>query len=105
MLNPKVKLKHEAHYWTTDQTGTRVSNFESLHLKAIWYPSQGGKWGSWKYKPAIGLGWIKGWGNDDLVLGYRSIGSSADQLGPSGPQNRLESKYSHFYAQPSTSEA
>ncbi len=81
MLNPKVKLKYEVHYWTSDQTGMRLSNFESLHLKAIWFPSQG-EWGSWKYKPAIGLEWIKGWGNDDLVLGSRSIGSSADQLGP-----------------------
>ena len=81
MLNPKVKLKYEAHYWTSDQTGMRLSNLESLHLKGIWFPSQG-EWGSWKYKPAIGLEWIKGWGNDDLVLGSESIGSSADQLGP-----------------------
>jgi hypothetical protein len=81
MLNPKVKLKYELHHWTSDQTGTRQSNFESLHLKGIWFPTQG-EWGSWKYKPAIGLEWIKGWGNDDLVIGYRSIGSSADQLGP-----------------------
>ena len=81
MLNPKVKLKYEVHHWTSNVTGTRQSNFESLHLKAIWFPTQG-EWGSWKYKPAIGLEWIKGWGNDDLVLGYRSIGSSSDQLGP-----------------------
>ncbi len=81
MLNPKVKLKYEVHYWTSDQTGMRLSNLESLHLKAIWYPSQG-EWGSWKYKAVIALEWIKGWGNVDLVLGYRSIGSSADQLGP-----------------------
>jgi hypothetical protein len=81
MLNPKVKLKYEVHHWTSNATGTRLNNFESLHLKAIWFPTQG-EWGSWKYKPAIGLEWIKGWGNDDLVLGYRSIGSSSDQLGP-----------------------
>ena len=81
MLNPKVKLKYEVHYWTSDSTGTRQSNFESLHLKGIWFPTQG-QLGSWKYKPAIGLEWIKGWGNDDLVLGSRSIGSSSDQLGP-----------------------
>jgi hypothetical protein len=81
MLNPKVKLKYEVHYWTSDMTGKRQSNLESLHLKAIWFPTQG-EWGSWQYKPSIGLEWIKGWGNDDLVIGYRSIGSSADQLGP-----------------------
>jgi len=81
MLNPKVKLKYELHHWTSDLTGTKQSNFESLHLKAIWFPTQGERV-SWKYKPAIGLEWIKGWGNDDLVLGYRSIGSSSDQLGP-----------------------
>jgi hypothetical protein len=81
MLNPKVKLKYEVHHWTSDITGTRQNNFESLHLKAIWFPTQG-EWGSWKYKPAIGLEWIKGLGNDDYVLGDQSIGSSADQLGP-----------------------
>ena len=81
MLNPKVKLKYELHHWTSDLTGTKQNNFESLHLKAIWFPTQG-EWGSWKYKPAIGLEWIKGWGNDDFVLGSQSIGSSADQLGP-----------------------
>jgi hypothetical protein len=75
MLNPKVKLKYELHHWTSDLTGTRQNNFESLHLKAIWFPTQG-EWGSWKYKPAIGLEWIKGWGNDDYVLGDQSIGSS-----------------------------
>lgn len=83
MLNPKVKLKYEVHYWTTNMTGTRQSNFESLHLKAIQFPTQG-SWGSWKYKSAIGLEWIKGIGNDDFVLGYKSIGSSSDQLGPFG---------------------
>jgi hypothetical protein len=81
MLNPKVKLKYEVHHWTSDVTGTRQNNLESLHLKGIWFPTQG-EWGSWKYKPAIGLEWIKGWGNDDFVLGDQSIGSSADQLGP-----------------------
>ena len=81
MLNPKVKLKYELHHWTSDATGTRISNFESFHLKGIWFPTQG-ELGSWKYTSAIGLEWIKGWGNDDLVLGSQSIGSSADQLGP-----------------------
>lgn len=81
MLSPTVKLKYELHHWTTDATGTRINNFESFHLKGIWFPTQG-EWGSWKYKASIGLEWIKGWGNDDLVIGYRSIGSSADQLGP-----------------------
>ena len=70
MLNPKVKLKYELHHWTSNVTGTRLNNFESLHLKGIWFPTQG-ELGSWKYKPAIGLEWIKGWGNDDLVLGYQ----------------------------------
>ncbi|MBW1792730.1 MAG: hypothetical protein JRJ14_10855, partial [Deltaproteobacteria bacterium] len=38
MLTPKLKLKYELHYWDTDVTGSSKSDFESLHLKPIYFP-------------------------------------------------------------------
>ncbi|MFT5731328.1 MAG: hypothetical protein ACI8PB_005529 [Desulforhopalus sp.] len=78
MLNPKLKLKYERHYWDTDVTGVDENDFESIHLKAIYFPTQG-KWGAWNYKTAIGAEWIAGFGNEDL-----GIGSGSDQIAPQG---------------------
>jgi hypothetical protein len=78
MATPKLKLKYEFHYWSTDVTGSRESGAESVHLKAIYFPKMG-TWGSWKYKVAAGLEWIGDFGNDDL-----GIGTGSDQLGPFG---------------------
>ena len=47
MLTPKLKLKYELHYWDTDVTGSSESDWESLHLKPIYFPKQG-EWGEWK---------------------------------------------------------
>jgi hypothetical protein len=41
MLTPKLKLKYELHYWDTDVTGSSESDWESLHLKPIYFPKQG----------------------------------------------------------------
>ena len=76
MLNPKLKLKYELHYWDTDVTGSSESDWESLHLKPIYFPTQG-KWGDWKYKLAIGAELIVDFGNDD-----KGIGSGSDQIAP-----------------------
>ena len=76
MLNPKWKLKYELHYWDTDVTGSSESDFETFHLKPIYFPTAG-DWGSWKYKLALGLEWIVGFGNED-----QGIGSGSDQLAP-----------------------
>jgi hypothetical protein len=37
MLHPKLKLKYDLHYWDTDVTGSSESDWESLHLKPIYY--------------------------------------------------------------------
>jgi hypothetical protein len=76
MLNPKFKLKYELHHWNTDITGTRESDFETLHLKPIYFPTQG-EFCSWKYKLAIGAEWIVGFGNED-----EGIGTGSDQIAP-----------------------
>ena len=76
MLNPKLKLKYELHYWDTDVTGVDENDFESFHLKAIYFPTQG-KLGAWNYKPAIGAEWIAGFGNEDI-----GIGTGSDQIAP-----------------------
>jgi hypothetical protein len=49
MLTTNLKLKYEFHYWDTDVTGSSESDWESLHLKPIYFPeSMVGKLGSWK---------------------------------------------------------
>ena len=46
MLTPKLKLKYELHYWDTDVTGSSESDWESLHLKPIYFPEKWvGEWG------------------------------------------------------------
>jgi len=76
MLTPKLKLKYEVHYWSTDVTGSRESDIASLNVKPIYFPKQG-KMGTWKYKLAVGLEWIQDFGNND-----KGIGSGSDQLAP-----------------------
>jgi hypothetical protein len=76
MLAPKLKLKYELHYWDTDVTGSSERDWESLHLKPIYFPKQG-QWGAWKYKLAIGGEWIVDFGNED-----KGIGSGSDQIAP-----------------------
>ena len=76
MLTPKLKLKYELHYWDTDVTGSDESDWESLHLKPIYFPTQG-EWGTWKYKLAVGAEWIVDFGNED-----KGIGSGSDQIAP-----------------------
>lgn len=76
MLNPKLKFKYELHYWDTDATGSSENDWESIRLKPIYFPRQG-KWGSYKYKLAVGVEWIEDFGNEE-----KGIGSGSDQIAP-----------------------
>jgi len=76
MLTPKLKLKYELHYWDTDVTGSSEGDWESLHLKPIYFPTQG-EWGTWKYKTAVGGELIIDAGHEE-----KGIGSGSDQIGP-----------------------
>ncbi|MEH6579477.1 MAG: hypothetical protein V7731_20615 [Amphritea sp.] len=78
MLNPKLKLKYELHYWDTDVTGSSESDWESLHVKPIYFPEKMvGQLGTWKYKTAIGGELIIDFGNEE-----KGIGSGSDQIAP-----------------------
>ena len=51
MVTPALKLKYEVHYWDTDVTGSGESDWESFHIKPIYFPNSWvGDWGAWKYK-------------------------------------------------------
>jgi hypothetical protein len=76
MLTPNFKLKYELHYWDTDVTGSSEKDWESLHLKPIYFPKHG-ELGEWKYKLAIGAELIVDFDNDD-----KGIGSGSDQIAP-----------------------
>lgn len=78
MLTPQLKLKYEIHYWDSDVTGSNENDWESLHLKPIYFPkSWTGDWGTWKYKWAVGGELIVDAGNQD-----KGIGSGSDQIAP-----------------------
>lgn len=78
MLTPKLKLKYELHYWNTDVTGGDESDWESFHLKPIYFPETWvGQWRDWKYKWAVGGEWIVDFDNAD-----KGIGSGSDQIAP-----------------------
>ena len=76
MLTTKLKLKYELNYWDTDLTGSSENDWESIHLKPIYFPKQG-QWGTWKYKLAIGAEWIADFGHEE-----KGIGSGSDQIAP-----------------------
>ena len=78
MAFPDLKVKYELHYWNTDVTGSGENDWESLHLKPIYFPeSVKGKYGEWKYKLAVGGEVIIDFGDDD-----QGIGSGSDQVAP-----------------------
>ena len=77
MLNPKLKLKYELHYWDTDVTGKDEKDLESLHLKFIYFPIEGKLKGGQPYRFAAGVEWIKDLGDTD-----KGIGTGTDQIAP-----------------------
>lgn len=78
MATPKLKLKYEVHYWNTDVSGSSESDWESVHIKPIYFPEAlVGQWGEWRYKTAIGAELILDLGDEE-----KGIGTGADQLAP-----------------------
>lgn len=77
MLNPDLKLKYEAHYISTDVSGSRQNAFQKLNLKGIYFPSQKQLNETWGIKTAIGLEWILDFGNPT-----DGTGTGSDQLAP-----------------------
>lgn len=92
MATSKLKLKYELHYWNTNVSGTRQSDWESVHLKAMYFPAKG-TWGSWAYKWMAGVEWIVSFDHTDKGIGCGKpppgefqcvpmVGSGADQIAP-----------------------
>ena len=79
MLQPKLKLKYELHYWDTNASGSSQNDWESAHLKLIYFPAQGMFSGGTRYRWALGLEYIHDLGDLD-----KGVGFGADQLGPFG---------------------
>jgi hypothetical protein len=78
MVTPNLKLKYEVHYWDTDVTGSSESDWESVHIKPIYFPrSLVGQWGEWRYKTAVGTELILDLGDED-----KGIGSGSDVFAP-----------------------
>ena len=77
MINPKLKIKYELHYWETNVTGSSKSGFESAIVKFIYFPKEGIWDNGIKYRVALGLDLIKDFDNLD-----KGIGMGADQIAP-----------------------
>jgi hypothetical protein len=77
MLNPKLKLKYELHWWDTDVTGQDENDWERALLKLIYFPKEGKLKNGNPYRLAIGLDW-----SVDLGDPAKGIGSGSDQVGP-----------------------
>ena len=76
MATPKLKLKYELHYWDTDVTGASESDWESIHIKPIYFPTEG-DWGDGQYRSAVGVELIVGAGNEG-----KGIESGSEQIAP-----------------------
>ncbi|MCX2980887.1 hypothetical protein EYC98_08420 [Halieaceae bacterium IMCC14734] len=76
MATEKLKVKYELHYANTDVTGKSEQDFNTFHLKGIYFPKEG-VLGSTPYRLAVGLEWITSFDNAD-----KGIGINADVLSP-----------------------
>jgi hypothetical protein len=77
MLNPKLKLKYEAHWWDTDVTGQDENDWSSASLKLISFPKEGKLKNGNPYRLAVGFDWIV-----DLGDPAKGTGTGSDQVGP-----------------------
>ncbi len=77
MLNPKLKLKYELHYWDTNLSGSSEQGVESALVKMIYFPKQGELSGGTKYRIALGMDYVHDLGDTE-----KGIGFGANQVGP-----------------------
>lgn len=92
MATPKLKLRYEVHYVSTDVTGSREADWESFHFKPIYFPKKGAL-GAWNYTWAVGFEWIVTFDHTDRGIGCGKPppgdfqcrpmpGSGSDQIAP-----------------------
>jgi hypothetical protein len=77
MVNPKLKVKYELHYWETNITGRSEHDWERALVKLIYFPKQGMLSNGTKYRLAVGGDYINDFDNQD-----KGIGQGADQIAP-----------------------
>jgi len=77
MVDPKLKLKYELHYWDTNVSGSSQQGLESALVKLIYFPRQGVFSGGTKYRVAVGIDYIHDLGDTE-----KGIGFGANQVGP-----------------------
>ncbi len=77
MLNPKLKLKYELHWWETDVTGSDENDYESALLKLIYFPKEGSLKSGRPYRMAVGADWKVDLGDQE-----KGIGSGSDTISP-----------------------
>lgn len=77
MLHPRLKFTYEAHYWSTNITGTTEDDWESVSLKPIYFVDDVKLADPWQMRIAAGFEWLVDADNAD-----QGIGSGSDQLGP-----------------------
>ena len=76
MVNDKLKIKYELHYWETNVTGQSENGWQSTTLKGIYFPKEG-QTEHFKYRLAVGMDWIVDLGDEDKGIGFNS-----DQVAP-----------------------
>ncbi|MHC5024184.1 MAG: hypothetical protein ACYTGG_09785 [Planctomycetota bacterium] len=72
MLDPKLKLNYEVHYYFTDVTGSSENNWESIRIKPIWFPADVEINDDWTMRVAVGAEYIHSFDNVDEGIGLDS---------------------------------
>ncbi|WP_127114553.1 hypothetical protein [Shimia sediminis] len=79
MLRPDLKFKYEAHYYSTDVSGTRENDLSRVSFKGIHFPSERKLNDTWGMRTAVGL---------ELILDFgdpaKGTGLGSDQIAPFG---------------------
>ena len=88
MLNPKLKLKYELHWWETDISGEDESDWESASIKLIYFPKEGKlkKRGN-PYRLALGFDWI-------VDLGPEGGSGGGEIIATGSPETIAQQKHS-----------
>lgn len=79
MLRPDLKFKYEAHYYSTDVSGTRENDLSRVSFKGIHFPSERKLNDTWGMRTAIGLEVILDFGDP-----AKGTGLGSDQIAPFG---------------------
>jgi hypothetical protein len=77
MVHPRWKLNIEAHYLSTDVTGSRENDWQTLSIKPIYFVTDFAAGDAWKGRLAVGAEWVIDADNED-----KGIGTGSDLVAP-----------------------